>query len=116
MKVTVNGKELEARLSAFSMLLYEQEFGTDLIADLNGKVRADDGTEEGVLFDFASVPWLKVMQGVWAMLKTVDDSVPHFEKWARKAEQFNAFEFRNVLETAVSDNFFHTAAPAEEGK
>jgi hypothetical protein len=31
-------------------------------------------------------------------------------------EEFNAFELRDVLDQAVSDNFFHTAAPSEEGK
>ena len=50
------------------------------------------------------------------MLKTAKPSTPHFEKWVKGVEEFNAFEMRNVLEQAVSDNFFHTAAPAEEGK
>ena len=116
MVVTINGEELEVKLSAFSMVLYEQEFGTDLIGDLNGKVKVDDGEEEGVLFDFAKVPWLKILQGVWAMLKTADKNLPHYEKWVAGVDEFNIFELRNTLETAVSDNFFHTAAPAEEGK
>lgn len=115
MVVTINGEEMEAKLSAFSMVLYEQEFGSDLIADLNGKVRANDD-EEGVLFDFAKVPWMKILQGTWAMLKTAKPSTPHFEKWVKGVEEFNIFDLRNTLEIAVSDNFFHTAAPAEEGK
>lgn len=115
MVVTINGEELEVKLSAFSMVLYEQEFGTDLIGDLNGKVMAND-EEEGVLFDFAKVPWMKILQGVWAMLKTAKPSTPHFEKWVKGVDEFNVFEMRNTLESAVSDNFFHTAAPAEEGK
>ena len=56
MKVTINGEEMEVKLSAFSMVLYEQEFGSDLIGDLNGKVKVDDGEEEGVLFDFTKIP------------------------------------------------------------
>lgn len=116
MVVTINGEELEVKLSAFSMVLYEQEFGSDLIGDLNGKVKVDDGEEEGVLFDFTKIPWMKILQGIWAMLKTAKPSTPHFEKWVKGVEEFNAFEMRNVLEQAVSDNFFHTAAPAEEGK
>lgn len=115
MVVTINGEEMEAKLSAFSMVLYEQEFGTDLIGDIQGKVKAND-EEEGVLFDFTKVPWMKILQGIWAMLKTAKPSTPHFEKWVKGVEEFNAFDMRNTLEMAVSDNFFHTAAPAEEGK
>lgn len=115
MVVTINGEEMEAKLSALSMILYEQEFGADLIGDIQGKVKAND-QEEGVLFDFAKVPWVKILQGIWAMLKTAKPSIPHFEKWVKGVEEFNAFEMRNVLEEAISDNFFHTAAPAEEGK
>lgn len=113
MELVINGKKVKAAMSIKTLVLYEHEFdGADMIADLNGKVLANDN-EEGVLFDFGKVPWLKIMQGAWAMLKTANDKVPHFEKWAATVETVNTFELRNVLEDAVSDAFFHTAASPE---
>jgi len=116
-ELTINGERRECALSAYTMSLYELEFdGADLIADISGKVREDDFKgEEGVVFDFATVPWTKVLRAAWAMLKTVDDSVPHFEPWARSVTQFDAWEFRRVVNSAVNENFFHTAATVVEG-
>ena len=110
MEITINGSPVEASMSVLTLVLYEQEFdGADMIADLNGKVMADSN-DEGVLFDFASVPWTKLMQGAWAMVKTADKSTPHFAKWAEGITEVNSFEVRNVLQEATSDAFFHIAA------
>lgn len=110
MKMTVNGVELDAEMSAYTLVLYEEEFdGVDMIADLNGKVRANED-EEGVLFDFASVPWKKIMQGSWAMLKTANEKIPHFSKWSKDIREVNMFELRGVLQEAMEDAFFHIAA------
>ena len=116
-ELTINGERRECALSAYTMSLYELEFdGADLIADISGKVLDSDlKPDEGVVFDFASVPWTKVLRAAWAMLKTVDDSVPHFDAWARTATQFDVWEFRRVVNQAVNENFFHTAAPVVEG-
>lgn len=115
MVITVNGEAREAAMSILTLSLYEQEFdGADMIADLNGKVRVND-EEEGVLFDYGRVPWEKIMQGAWAMLKTADPSTPHYQKWAAGVTQVNAFELRNVLSDLISDTFFHIAATPEEG-
>jgi len=115
--LTINGERRECALSALTMVIYELEFdGADLIADISGKVMADDfKVDDGVVFDFSSVPWTKVLRAAWAMLKTVDDSVPHFEQWARETTQFDSWEFRRVVNNAVNENFFHIAAPVGEG-
>lgn len=115
--LTINGERRECALSAYTMVLYELEFdGADLIADVSGKVMADEfKKDDDVVFDFASVPWGKVLRTAWAMLKTVDDSVPRFEEWARQTTQFDSWEFRRVVNSAVNENFFHTAAPVGEG-
>lgn len=118
MEITINGKSCKAEISVLTLVLYEEEFdGADLIADLNGKVYASDADpDEAVLFDFTKTPWTKLMQGVWALLKTADESVPHFEKWAREVKELNSFEAKQVLSDAVSDAFFHIAATVSEGE
>ena len=118
MTLTINGESVECTLSVLTLVLYEQEFnGADLIADISGKVTADDmNPNDDVLFDFSKVPWTKVMQAAWAMVKTSDPSTPHFEQWAAKVEQVNSWEFRSVVDSAVNDTFFHSAAPVGEGR
>lgn len=118
MTLTINGESVECALSVLTLVLYEQEFdGADLIADVSGKVTADDmNPDEDVLFDFAKVPWTKVMQAAWAMVKTADPAVPHFEQWAAKVEQVNSWDVRSVVDTAVNDTFFHRAASDGEGR
>jgi hypothetical protein len=112
MTLTINGERVECALSVLTLVLYEQEFdGADLIADISGKVTTSDITPDAdVLFDFAKVPWTKVMQAAWAMVKTVDQSTPHFEQWAAKVTQVDSWEFRSVVDSAVNETFFHSAA------
>ena len=118
MELTINGERVKYALSAYTLVIYEQEFdGVDMISDINGKVYVTDAeNEEGVLFDFAKIPWKKVMQGAWAMLKTADESIPHFEKWAKTVTQVDSFELRDKLSEAMSDAFFHNAAPVSENE
>ena len=118
MTLTINGESVECALSVLTLVLYEQEFdGADLIADISGKVTADDvNPDEDVLFDFAKVPWTKVMQAAWAMVKTVNQSTPHFEQWAAKVDQVNSWEIRAVVDSAVNETFFHSAATDGEGR
>lgn len=118
MELTVNGERMECALSVHTLVIYEMEFdGADLIADVSGKVMASDfEVDEDVVFDFSKVPWTKVMQAAWAMLKTCDDSLPHFDDWSRKVTQVDSWEFRQTVNQAVNDNFFHSAAPVGEGE
>ena len=118
MEFTVNGERVECALSVHTLVLYEMEFdGADLIGDVSGKVMASDFETDGdVVFDFAKVPWTKVMQAAWAMIKTCDENLPHFEDWSRKVTQVDSWEFRQVVNQAVNDSFFHSAAADGEGE
>ena len=112
MEVTLNGERVECALSVHTLMLYETEFdGADLIADVSGKVMASDFVEdEDLVFDFTRVPWTKVMQAMWAMVKTVDDTLPHFDGWSKEITQLDSWEIRDVVNGAVNDAFFHSAA------
>lgn len=113
---TINGKKAKGSMSALTFVIYELEFGTDLIQDLFGKVKADDLVEdEGVAFDFTQVDWAKLPKAVWAMLKTEKESTPSFKKWAGNCKQMNLFEWNAIVGEAIDDTFFHTAATEREG-
>ena len=125
MEVTINGERVECALSVKTLMLYEMEFdGADLIGDVSGRVTMADiqdqdedvPPEEVVLVDFAKIPWLKVMQAVWAMVKTVDDKTPHFDAWSSEVSQVDSWELRQVVNKAVNDSFFHSAASDGEGE
>jgi hypothetical protein len=117
MELTVNGAKLECAFSVWTCVLYEQEFdGADIIADVSGRITADDlKPDSDVIVDFAKIPWLKIMQAAWAMAKTADDSLPHFNEWAKGVTEIDSWEFRGVVNKAVNETFFHQAAADGEG-
>ena len=114
MEFVINGEKVKADLSAYTFVVYEQEFGSDLLADVLGKVAVNDDDTE-LYLDFTQTSWSKVSRAAWAMAKTVDESIPSYNAWAKNAREFNMFELNTIIGEAISDAFFHETPAAEEG-
>ncbi len=71
----------EVKYSFYTLYLYEQEFGSDLIKDLygNAMVASDD---EGMSFDFSAINWTAVVKALWAGAKCANPKLPRFSEWA----------------------------------
>ena len=118
--------EVEAVATAYTLVLYEQEFGgRDLIADVFGR---HEGKDEGgsVVVDFTSDNWLSELRAVWAMVRTAydlaydrGDAAPNdkpkpFREWVKGVGKLDMRKLSVALVTECMDGFFHTGAAASE--
>lgn len=118
--------EVEAVATAYTLVLYEQEFGgRDLIADVFGR---HEGNDEGgsVVVDFTSDNWLSELRAVWAMVRTAydlaydrGDAAPNakpkpFREWVKGVGKLNMNELSSAIVSECLDGFFHSGAAASE--
>ncbi len=120
----------EARATLLSLVVYEQEFGSDLIKDLFGKaeVRRSDlepqgegeGPAEGspddvvLSFDYGSVNWTASVKALWAFLKAADGTVPPFREWAAGTGDLDMFSVAPQVIAEARRGFFRTGAAASD--
>lgn len=72
LEVEVYGCELRLQGSPLTLLVYEEEFGQELTQALAEAYESKD-----------FVPLGAQMRFLWALCKTADNSIPHFEEWLR---------------------------------
>lgn len=76
-EVPVGGEKVACDVTFDTALIYEQEFGGDIIADLFGRQTTDGALfvfddENLVGIDFTKVRWLSLTKVLWAAMKTAD--------------------------------------------
>lgn len=111
MEFTINGKKVQAELSAYTFVVYEQEFGSDMLSDVLGKVEVD--SDDNAIVDFTKTDWGHLTKAVWAMCKTANESIPNYKAWAKEAKGLRLFELNAQVGDAIADAFF--LAGSEEG-
>ena len=118
--------EVEAVATAYTLVLYEQEFGgRDLIADVFGR-HEGKGDGSAVVVDFTSENWLAELRAVWAMVRTAydlsydrGDAAPNdkpkpFREWVKGVGKLDMRLLSVALVTECMDGFFHSGAAASE--
>lgn len=113
MQFSIDGKTIEAQASVYTLVLYEQEFQSDLIKDLFGKTSLEDA-DQGAYIDFTLNNWAAIPRVLWAMAKTVDNTVPRYQEWAKGITGIDMFSLNQEIAEAVVDAFFRPAAATEE--
>ena len=128
MKIKVGDAELEAVMGVETLVVYEEEFGRDLLKDMFGKLEVDvddlldyedaeaegaeaeDAEEPGggkLNLDFTQTNWTAMTRVLWASLKTADPAgIPPYRAWASSAGAFNMQEVITVLTPAAIQQFF----------
>lgn len=105
MKVDYGKGEMEAEVSAYTLVIYEQEFGgRDLIGDFFGK--------SDKKLSYATVPWTVAVKVLWAALKTHDDRVAPFRSWVKEVGDVDLLEICLALREECNRRFFRTGAAA----
>lgn len=125
MKVYVEGYgELEARATALTLVIYEQEFGSDIIKDVFGRHEAEKS--DGPVVDFTIDNWFGELKALWALVMTdyqlrkdSGDAAPNedpgrFLSWVRKVGKVNFREIASAVFDECMDGFFHTGAAVSE--
>ncbi|MFW6121847.1 MAG: hypothetical protein ACOC80_13260 [Petrotogales bacterium] len=109
-KLKINNKEIGLRASPLALLFYQQNFDSDLIADL-AKFQEEnmEKISEGDFGNFSSV---KLLQMAWAMNKAAKypKDFPTFEEWLESFDSFqvtNAKFIMGIIEEAT-DGFFRS--------
>lgn len=117
MRVDYGCGERECALGVHAMMLYEQEFGSDIIKDLFGRVvlrrQADDPDVEFAM-DYRDTNWTAAVKALWAGLKSADESVPPFREWERSA---GAIDMNAVVAALIPEAwrmFFRAGADDSE--
>ena len=116
---------VEITATLYTLSLYEQEFGGDLIKDVFGRHTKDEADDE-VLIDMTTNNWNAEIKALWAMVKTAadlkdergglapNDRVPSFKKWRKTVGKINVREIADAVVEEALDGFFHTGAAASE--
>lgn len=118
--------EVEAIATAYTLVIYEQEFGgRDLISDVFGRHDGKD-SDESVVVDFTADNWLHELRAAWAMVRTAydlaydrGDAAPNdrpkpFREWVKGVGKLDMHALSLALVTECMDGFFHSGAAASE--
>ena len=127
MKIELEGYgEVEMLATMYTLLVYEQEFGSDPIKDVFGKHQVEQGGETVLTIDYTQENWFEETRLLWAMVKTANDladergdvapndRTPPYRKWVKKVGKVNMRDIANAVIGEAVDGFFHTGAAASE--
>lgn len=120
--------DIDIEATAHTLVLYEQEFKSDLIKDVFGKrEQAEDSDGSAVvLFDYTVDNWNDELKALWAMAKTANDiandagevapkdRITSYTKWVRGLGKVNMRDVANAVVSCCMDGFFHTGAAVSE--
>ncbi len=107
MKITVGDREYEGTMGVGTLVLYEEEFGRDLIQDLFGKVTVDDGGDTALTIDYTQTEWTALLRVAWAAIRTKDPgSAPGFREWASSLGELNLNVLTEQLVPVAIRQFF----------
>lgn len=116
MKIDYGQGEKEIVLSVYTMMLYEQEFGSDIIKDLFGRAVLRKEDDEDVVFavDYRDTNWTAVVKVLWASLKAADDSVASFKQWQKDLGAIDLNATSNAIIAEAWRVFFRAGASDSE--
>lgn len=107
----------EVLFGVHSMLIYEQEFHSDIIKDLFGKVdvRKDEHDEDVIVsVDYRQTNWTACVKALWAGLKNANESTPPWREWERTTA---GIDLNAISEKVISEAwrmFFRAGASDSE--
>lgn len=120
--------DIDIEATAHTLVLYEQEFKSDLIKDVFGKREQAEDSDGStvVLFDYTVDNWNDELKALWAMAKTANDiandagevapkdRITSYTKWVRGLGKVNMRDVANAVVSCCMDGFFHTGAAVSE--
>lgn len=109
--------EEEAVISVATMMVYEQQFHSDIIQDLFGRsvIRRKDDSEDILLeVDYRDVNWTALVRVLWAALKTADETYPSFREWSLSLGPIDLNDLSAKLIPEAYGQFFRAGAAGSE--
>ena len=121
MQLDLGNGPVELEVSFWTLVVYETQFGSDMIGDLFGKVTATrdeleepDASEDTFTIDYTSYDWNAGVRAMWAAVKAADRNAPAYEQWCRSMTDVNMWPLMEELKSEVLARLFRTGAAASE--
>jgi len=125
-----DGTQHEYEATTYTLMVYEQEFKSDLIKDVFGLIDLRKGAsmidEDGniILADYTNDNWTNELKAFWAMLKTSEaiarrenrraESVPSFVTWCLTTKSINMHEVSFATITELNRGLFRAGTTEAE--
>lgn len=110
-------EEVEVPIGVASLMVYEQQFHSDMVQDLLGRsaIRMPDD-EDDVVFavDYRDTNWTACLKTAWACLKAADGNTVRWETWASELGEVNLNKLAERIIPAAYEAFFRTGAGLSE--
>ena len=117
MTLAFGGEEMDVPIGVAALMVYEQQFHSDMVQDLLGRsVIREAADEEDVIFsvDYRDTNWTACLKTAWACLKAADGNTPRWETWASEVGDVNLNDLAEQVIPAAFDAFFRTGASHSE--
>lgn len=122
MQLDLGNGPVELEVSFWTLVVYETQFGSDMIGDLFGKVTAtrdelaEQGGEEPDTFtiDYTAYDWNAGVKAMWAAAKAANRDTPAYEQWCRSMSDLNMWPLMEQLKSEVLARLFRTGAAVSE--
>ena len=125
-----NGTEHEYEATTYTLVIYEQEFKSDLIKDVFGRIdvrsAARNFDEDGnmVAMDYTIDNWMAELRAFWAMLKTSSEiarsegrkytAIPSFIQWCIKTRSIDMGQISQAVFDECQRGLFRSGAADSE--
>ena len=103
----------KAQVTFYTALIYENEFGKDMLKDFFGVQAIKDPIEDdgGVMsVDFTQINWTAASKALWAALKTANESTDPYAIWVKRSSGANMWLVYEQLASEIADCFFRAEA------
>ena len=110
-EVTIGGEKRNAQVTFYTALIYENEFGRDMLKDFFGVQAVKepvDTSDDVVSVDFTMINWTAASKALWASLKTADEAMDPYSIWVKKASGANMWLVYEQLAAEMADCFFRS--------
>ena len=120
-----SGKEREVVFSAYTLMVYEQEFKKGLIEDVYGRIAVPNkNVGETLIADYTIDNWQAYVRALWAGLKAASDlaiadrrateMVPPYSEWCMKVPSLNLADLSKFVLDGCNRGLFRPRAAADE--
>lgn len=114
MQLDLGNGPVELEISFWTLVIYEQQFGGDMIGDLFGKIEAEEGDDGQLYLDYSKYNWTASVQAMWAAVKCADRFAPAYEDWCRSMSDVNMWPLVEEFKSEVLARLFRTGAAVPE--
>ena len=98
--VTIDGKAVALKASAYNLVLYRAEFGEDIFVAKSDVFAALEGTT----LNLRKIDGLGTAKMLWCMAKTADEKLPGFNEWMKSIDDLPIIDLlSDNLELFVSN-------------